>query len=170
MKRLRVAMTVVAILAVALALGLWARHWAVGTVRVSGSSMRNTLCGGDVALVTRFDYASGNAPGRGDVVECRFPGRGDTYIKRVVGLPGDEIRFFGGALTVNGQAAREDYVSSPTEDYAVTLGDDEYLVLGDNRMESYDSRMADMGPIGADAFVGRVRFILWPIRRFGPVH
>ena len=169
MKRLRGFMTVIAVLAVALALGLCARHWAVGTVRVSGASMRNTLQGGDVALVTRFDYAAGRAPQRGDVVECRFPGRGDTYIKRVVGLPGEAISFFGGALSVNGQILREDYVSSPTGDYAATLGQDEYLVLGDNRAESYDSRMDDMGPIGRDAFVGRVRFILWPINRFGPV-
>lgn len=169
MKRLRSAVKLVAILAAALALGLWARHWAIGTVRVSGASMWDTLCGGDVALVTRFDYAAGNTPNRGDVVECRFPGRGDTYIKRVVGLPGDTISFFGGALTINGRATREDYVSSLTEDYAVVLGEDEYLVLGDNRQESYDSRMADMGPIGADAFVGRVRFILWPIQRIGPV-
>ncbi len=170
MKRLRGAMTAAAIIAAALALGLWARHWALGTVRVSGASMQDTLRGGDVALVTRFDYASGRGPGRGDVVECRFPGRADTYVKRVVGLPGDEISFFGGALTVNGQTLREDYVSSPTEDYAVALGEDEYLVLGDNRMQSYDSRMPDMGPVGRGSFVGRVRFILWPIDRIGPVH
>ena len=169
MKRLRGALAVAAIFAVALALGLLARRWAVGTVRISGTSMRDTLRGGDVALVTRFDYAVGNTPRRGDVVECRFPGRGDTYVKRVIGLPGEEISFFGGALTVNGQVVREDYVSSPTGEYAVLLGEDEYLVLGDNRAESYDSRMADMGPIGAEAFVGRVRFILWPIGRIGPV-
>ena len=75
----------------------------------------------------------------------------------------------GGALTVNGQAVDEDYVSSPTGDYSVALGEGEYLVLGDNRQESYDSRMADMGPVGAEAFEGRVRFIIWPLNRVGPV-
>ena len=75
----------------------------------------------------------------------------------------------GGALTVNGQAVDEDYVSSPTGDYSVALGEGEYLVLGDNRQESYDSRMADMGPVGAEAFEGRVRFIIWPPNRVGPV-
>lgn len=168
MSRSRAAWKAVAWLAAALAVGLCLRHWAVGAVRVSGASMQNTLCGGDVALVTRFDYMSG-APARGDVVECRFPGRRDTYIKRVIGLPGEAIRFLGGALTVNGQAVDEDYVSSPTGDYSVALGEGEYLVLGDNRQESYDSRMADMGPVGAEAFEGRVRFIIWPPNRVGPV-
>ena len=169
MSRPRAAWKAVAWLAAALAVGLCLRHWAVGAVRVSGTSMQNTLCGGDVALVTRFDYLSGSAPERGDVVECRFPGRRDTNIKRVIGLPGDAIRFFGGALTVNGEAVPEAYVSSTTGDYSAQLGEGEYLVLGDNREESYDSRMADMGPVGADAFEGRVRFIIWPPNRIGPV-
>lgn len=168
MKR-RGALIAILVLAAALAIGLCARRWAVGTVRVSGASMRETLCTGDIALVTRFDYLSGATPRRGDVVECRFPGREDTYIKRVIGLPGETVSFFGGALTVNGQPVREDYVSSPTDDYTIQLGDGEYLVLGDNRAESYDSRMEDMGPIGAEAFVGRVRCVIWPLDRIGAV-
>ena len=153
----------------ALALGLGIRRLGVGTVRVAGTSMRGTLTDGDIALVTRFDYLNGRMPKRGDVVECRFPGRSDTYIKRVVGLPGEDVHFSGGQLTVNGVVIAEPYVSSPTEDYEVRLGEDEYLVLGDNRAESYDSRMADMGAIASDAFLGRVRWVLWPLDRIGPV-
>ena len=158
------------IIAAALALGLCVRRWSIGAVRVAGVSMQDTLRGGDVTLVTRFDYLSGRAPGRGDVVQCRFPGRGDTYVKRVVGLPGEAVRFSDGALTIDGEPVREAYVSSPTEDFDIRLGEDEYLVLGDNRAESYDSRMEDMGPVGSDAFLGRVRWILWPPARFGPVN
>ena len=169
MKRLRDALIALAVLAVAAALGLCARQLGVGTVRVAGASMRETLCGGDVALVTRFDYRGGKAPGRGDVVECRFPGRSDTYIKRVIGLPGDEIRFDDEGLTLNGQRVREPYTSSATDDYSARLGADEYVLLGDNRAQSYDSRMADMGPVGRDGFLGRVRWVLWPPARFGPV-
>jgi len=153
-------------LAAALALGL--RQWVCITVRVAGTSMQDTLQAGDVALVTRFDYRR-EGPRRGDVVQCVFPGRSDTYIKRVIGLPGEAIRFSGGTLTVDGQPVAEPYVSTPTEDYEVRLGDGEYLVLGDNRADSYDSRMADMGPIGADAFIGRVRCVIWPPGRIGPV-
>ena len=158
-----------AALTLAVALGLCARQWAFGTLRVAGTSMRNTLTGGDIALVTRFDYLNGGAPKRFEVVECRFPGRGDTYIKRVIGLPGEEIAFVGGALYIDGAAVAEPYVFSPTQDYSILLGEDEYLVLGDNRADSYDSRMADMGPVGPDAFLGRVRWIIWPLGRFGPV-
>ncbi len=168
MKRLRPALAVLIALAVALAAGMALRRWVAGTVRVAGTSMRATLQSGDVALVTRFDYASA-APKRGDVVECRFPGRADTYIKRVIGLPGERVEFAGGQLYVDGAAVAERWVSSPTADWKITLGPDEYLVLGDNRADSYDSRMADMGPVGAKAFLGRVRWILWPLNRFGPV-
>ena len=160
--RLAVALFLVA------ALVLCLRQWVFGTFRVAGTSMQDTLMTGDVALVTRFDYRM-RGPRRGDVVQCVFPGRGDTYIKRVIGLPGEAIRFSGGALTVDGQPVEEPYVSTPTEDYEIRLDDGEYLVLGDNRTDSYDGRLADMGPLKADAFLGRVRCILWPPGRIGPV-
>ena len=157
------------LVAAVVALGFGLRRWVACTVRVAGTSMQDTLRASDVALVTRFDYRRGRGPSRGDVVQCVFPGRSDTYIKRVVGLPGETIRFSGGALTVDGQPVEEPYVSTPTEDYELRLGQGEYLVLGDNRAESYDSRMAEMGPVGANAFLGRVRCILWPPERIGPV-
>jgi len=59
----------------------------------------------------------------------------------------------------------EDYVSSAAADYAVTLGPDEYLVLGDNRAESHDSRSADMGLLKKENFLGRVRVVLSPYRQ-----
>ena len=165
MKRLRRALAVVLALAVAAGAGLLLRRFAFGTLRVAGASMRDTLQGGDLALVTRF----GGEPRRGDVVECRFDGRGDTYVKRIVGLPGEAIAFVGGQLTVDGAPVAEPYVSSPTGDYAVALGADEYLALGDNRAQSYDSRMDDMGPVHAEDILGRVRWILLPLDRFGPI-
>ncbi len=157
-------------LLIVVALGLAARLWGVGLVRITGTSMNNTLKSGDIALVTRFDYRNGRHPAFGDVVECRFPGRGDTYVKRVVGLPGDDIAFSEGFLTRNGEGVTEPYVSSVTDDYAVSLAEDQYLLLGDNRKESYDSRMPDMGAVGAAAFSGRVRCIVWPPDRIGGVN
>ncbi len=168
MRCLRRVLALLAALAVVLAAGLALRRWVACAVRVAGTSMRATLQSGDVALVTRFDYVLA-APKRGDVVECRFPGRGDAYIKRVTGLPGERVEFAGGQLYIDGAAVAEQWVSSPTADYEITLGPDEYLVLGDNRADSYDGRMEDMGPVGAEAFLGRVRWILWPLNRFGPV-
>lgn len=169
MKRLYRALAVVLVVAVAAGAGLLLRRWAFGTVRVAGVSMRETLQNGDVVLVTRLDAAL-HPPCRGDVVECRFPGRADTYVKRVIGLPGERIAFMDGQLTVDGAPVDEPYASSATEDYAVTLGEDEYLALGDNRAESYDGRMDDMGPIHAADILGRARWILYPLGRFGPIH
>ena len=169
MKAAGVLLKLAVLVAAVLALGLCLRRWVVGTVRVAGASMRQTLMADDVALITRFDYRPDRKPRRGDVVQCTFPGRSDTYIKRVIGLPGEAIRFSEGVLTVDGVPVEEPYVSTLTGDYQIRLGEGEYLVLGDNRAESYDSRMEDMGPVGADAFLGRVRFILWPINRIGPV-
>ena len=126
--------------------------------------MVDTLRSGDVVLVTRFDYRIGT-PDRGDVVECSFPGRSGTYIKRVIGLPGDTVEIIDSRVYVNGAPLSEPYASGSSEDYAVRLGEDEYLVLGDNRSQSYDSRAADMGFIGRDNLLGRVRIALNPFRR-----
>ena len=167
MKKRRWGFAALAVL-LAVVAGLLIRRYALGTVRVAGASMRDTLHGGDLALVTRMDYAD-RGPERGDVVECRFPGREDAYVKRIVGLPGEAIAFSSGQLSVDGRPVEEPYLSTPTEDFAIRLGEDEYLALGDNRAESYDSRMEDMGPVGRADILGRVRWILWPLSRFGPI-
>ena len=132
-------------------------------VRIQGSSMEDTLCSGEIALVTSFDYRFGAKPARGDVVECRFPGRVDTYVKRVIGLPGETVELREGKTYIDGAAVSEPYVFSIAEDYSISLGENAYLVLGDNRCESYDSRAADMGPIGKEDSLGRVRLCVWPL-------
>lgn len=140
-------------------------RFVVHAVRISGTSMVDTLRDGDIVLVTRFDYRFGGAPQRGDIVECAFPGRSATYIKRVIGLPGEQVEILEGRTYIDGVPLSEPYVTAATEDYQVQLGEDEYLVMGDNRAESYDSRASDMGMLHSEDFLGRVRMILWPFRK-----
>lgn len=162
MKRL---LSIALALAIVCGLAIAVRTWLFTAVRIAGSSMENTLRSGDIALVTRL---YGDA-GHGDVVQCEFTGRSDSYVKRIVGLPGDTVEFSDGALILNGKPLSEPYVSSKTEDMSIELSADEYLALGDNRGQSYDSRAEDMGCIRRDQILGRVRWILWPLSRFGPV-
>ena len=163
MKRL---LTVFLVLLMAVALGFIVRTQLFSAVRIAGSSMEDTLLSGDIVLVTRFE----REPQRASVMQCTFDSRDSSYVKRVIGLPGDTVEFIDGALLVNGKPISEPYVSSETEDMSITLGQDEYFVLGDNRAESYDSRAEDMGCIRRDQFLGRARWILWPLDRFGPVN
>ena len=126
------------------------------TARITGSSMERTLNGGDVVLVYDLAYAFGNAPQRGDIVECTFPERSGRYVKRLIGLPGDRIEIRENCVYINGEYLSESYVSSVAEDYAIQLGTDDYFVLGDNRADSYDSRAADMGTLKQKDIHGRV--------------
>ena len=160
----------VACIALFMALGMAIRSFGFSLVRISGASMNDTLMTGDIVLVTRFDYLGERTPERMEVVQCRFDMRSDTYVKRVIGLPGERISYENSVLNVNGQPVSEPYVKDFTEDFYVELGEDEFFVMGDNRGESHDSRAADMGSIGSDAFLGQARWILWPVSRFGPVN
>ena len=162
MKRL---LSIALALLIAIGMGFAIRTWLFSAVHIAGTSMGSTLRSGDIALVTRFE----RNPSRGDVMECTFTGRSGSYVKRVIGLPGDTVEFIGGALVLNGRPLSEPYVTSETDDMRITLGPNEYFVLGDNRAESYDSRAEDMGCIRRDQFLGRARWILWPLNRFGPV-
>lgn len=165
MKRLFAGLTA---LALVVCLGLWAREHLISTVRIEGSSMEGALTSGDVALVLKRGPLYREIA-FGDVVECDFPGREGSYVKRVIGLPGDDIRFSNGALTRSGRPVSEPYVSSETGDFEISLGEDEVLLLGDNRAQSYDSRAEDMGCPSQEEILGRVCWILWPLSRFGPV-
>jgi len=137
------------------------RAFVFHTVRIEGTSMNNTLKSGDVVLMVSL---FGQEPDRGDIVECAFPGRDGTYVKRVIGLPGEFVEIASNDTIINGIILPERYVSSETADYAIQLGEDQYLLLGDNRAESYDSRADDIGPASLSAFKGKALFSLWPFK------
>jgi signal peptidase I len=108
------------------------------------------------------------APHRGDIVVCSFPDSEDSYIKRVIGLPGDSIKIEGGVMYING-TPNYDYFSGihdrDTEKF--TVPENSVAVMGDNRNDSTDSRYPEIGPIPFDKIQGKAAFILWP---FDKIH
>jgi signal peptidase I len=131
--------------------------------RVDGHSMDPTLRNGQYLMVNKLVYAF-SSPQRGDVVVFRSPqDHSRVLIKRVAGLPGEEIVIVGGQLYVNGVALDEPYVAGgqPSSSWGPrVLEGDEYLLLGDNRNNSNDSR--SFGPVRASEIIGKAWFSLWP--------
>lgn len=158
-----------------LVLAVMLRLWVVSFARIRGQSMMDTLHDRDWGLVWRLPYRF-RAPRRHEVVICHFPGRKfrrcrwmpQSFVKRVIGLPGDTLEFRDGALLVNGLPLEEKYLT-PSRCCALrdrapfTLGEDEYFVLGDNRDRSSDSRR--MGPIRRRDIRGRVVCVFWPLAK-----
>jgi len=110
---------------------------------------------------------------RGDTIVFYFPGDPrKSYIKRVIGLPGDVVRIDGGLVRVNGEALREDYVPPEYRDGLsmpeLKVGPDHYFVLGDHRSTSSDSR--SWGLVRRNQVYGKAVFVYWPLQKIGPVH
>jgi signal peptidase I len=130
-------------------------------VRVENVSMKPTLQPGEFLLVNRVAYKLGE-PSIGDIVVFHAPGDSDLdYIKRVIGLPGDQVRIENGMVYVNDQPLYEPYISDqPSYSGVWDVPVDEYFVLGDNRNNSSDSHLWGFVPM--DDIVGRALLIYWP--------
>jgi len=130
--------------------------------RVKGESMVPNFADGELLLTEKVSYYF-HGPQRGDVIVFRAPGlRNVDFIKRVIGLPGETVEVKEGSVFINGNQLRENYIKSQTEgNLNLVIGKDEYLVLGDNRGASSDSR--SFGPIKKDSIRGRAWLVYWPI-------
>ena len=135
-------------------------------IRVEGSSMEPTLHHGEFLIVSKLAYKLGH-PQIGDVVVFHFPGNPkEEFIKRVVGLPDDQVEITAGEVVVNGQILDEPYIAAPPlyeGDWSVPEGT--LFVLGDNRNNSDDSHR--WGPVAIDQVVGKAVFIYWPPVEWG---
>jgi signal peptidase I len=137
---------------------------------VGSESMVPTLMVWDRILINKlaYDFAE---PQRGDIVLFKNPeGGGEPLIKRVVGLPGDQIEVRAGKLYVNGRQQREPYVNEHLRNMQSPYGPIEvpkghYFMMGDNRGNSADSRV--FGPVLEENLIGEALFCFWPPGRVG---
>lgn len=147
--------------------------------QVNGLSMFPTFNNGDLVLTDKISYKLAE-PKRGDVIILHAPpdahcpeGTGCDFIKRLIGLPGETIEIKKEHFYIDGILLPEPYIPEEnrtvqgafTENGPVTLGNDEYFAVGDNRMHSSDSR--SWGPIHKKDIVGRAFIRYWPIKDIG---
>lgn len=140
-------------------------------VKVEGTSMQPELRDQDRLFVNKFAY-NFEKISRGDVVVFYYP-RDTTksYIKRVIALPGDNIRIDDGRVFVNSHRVNEPYVPRQFRDVRsmadMVVPENEYFVMGDHRSISSDSR--DFGPVDRKLIYGKAAFIYWPADNIGVV-
>ncbi len=142
---------------------------------VRGASMEPNFHEGDYLIVDEFSYRISD-PERGDVIVFKYPKNPtQRYIKRIVGMPGEEIEIKNQEVIIyqNGEQQFLDesyylpeFIITPG-DVKISLSEDEYFVLGDNRLASHDSR--SWGTVPEENIIGKVAFRAWPITTFAKI-
>jgi signal peptidase I len=163
------------------------KAWVVNPYRIPSSSMEPTLhCAqpgagcearfSDRVLANRFIYHF-REPHRGEIVvfktppeaeRCENGAGGETFVKRIIGLPGDFLEEKSGTMFVNGKKLDETYIQPQERDqrsFRSRVPPDDYFMMGDNRASSCDSR--DWGPVPRGNLIGPVFAVYWPPQRIG---
>lgn len=148
-------------------------HFVGQRTQVSGSSMEPKLSDEDNLIVDKITYQF-KEPERFDIIVFPFQYKEDTYyIKRIIGMPGETVYIDGeGQIYINDEVLDESYGKEVIQDAGrastpITLKDDEYFVMGDNRNNSTDSRDISVGNIKRDSIIGRAWLRIWPFGKFG---
>lgn len=144
------------------------RTFIVTPIRVNGDSMNPTLKDGEIMILNKIGYSI-NGVERFDIVVVDY--NGDKLIKRVIGLPGETLKYENNILYINGQEVEEPYLNESTEDFNITslgyskIPRDCYFVLGDNRDDSKDSRI--IGCVSEKQIKGKTSLVLLPFSDAG---
>lgn len=139
------------------------RTYIATPVRVDGNSMRKTLEDGDILLLYKMAKFE-----RNDIIVLDEKEDEEIIIKRIIALPGETIKIQNGKIYINDKEYNDEFAYGDTSDYEqVTLGENEYFILGDNRLISKDSRY--FGTITEDEIIGKVVFRFWPFSKIGTV-
>lgn len=151
----------------------WVPEHVIQRTVVNGESMENTLYTGESLLVEKVSYHF-HDPERYDIIVFYPKGKDEDeyYVKRIYGLPGETVQIIDNQIYINNEVIKDEYAKNEMDDPGiaqdpVTLGDDEYFVLGDNRKVSLDSRDSDLGPIHKKNIAGHVVLRIWPLNQFG---
>jgi len=150
-------------------------HYIGQRTEVIGQSMEYTLMDKDNLIVDKITYRF-NDPKRFDIVVFPYRYAKKTYyIKRVIGLPGETVQILeDGTILINGEPLMEFYGKETILDAGrareiITLSEDEYFVMGDNRNNSKDSRSEEVGNVKRSELIGKVWVRIYPFREFGKV-
>jgi signal peptidase I len=162
----------VQVVSISLAIIIPVRYFLIQPFYVKGASMEPSFYDHEYLIIDEISYRFGH-PERGDIIVFRYPNDPKQYfIKRVIGLPGETVEVAGGVIKIyndqapNGMVLDETYLDQEytATTRTVTLKVDEYFLLGDNRMQSLDSRY--FGPVKREFVVGKVWLRGWPLDRW----
>lgn len=159
MKKLKELMPYIIIVVVVLLL----RSFIVTPGLVNGSSMEPTLHNNELVLINKIGLNKGID--RYDIVVVKY--ENSTIIKRVIGLPYETVEYINDTLYIDGEIVNTKVDFEYTKDFKLTAGKNEYIVLGDNRNISKDSRI--IGPVKEEDIIGKVDLVLFPFSKFGKV-
>lgn len=159
MKKLKELMPYIIIVVVVLLV----RSFIVTPGLVNGSSMEPTLHNNELVLINKIGLNKGID--RYDIVVVKY--ENSTIIKRVIGLPYETVEYINDTLYINGEIVNTKVDFEYTKDFKLTAGKNEYIVLGDNRNISKDSRI--IGPVKERDIIGKVDLVLFPFSKFGKV-
>lgn len=163
-------------LLIAFGLAILLKNYVIINATVPTGSMEHTIEPGDDLFGMRLTYKF-SEPSRGDIIIFRFPDdETQKYVKRVIGLPGDTVEIKDAKIYINGaeQPLKEDYLketwTEATGPFTFEVPEDSYLVLGDNRNDSYDARYWDHTYVTKDEIIGKAYFIYYPFKRLGSLY
>lgn len=157
----------------ALVVALLLKNYVIINADIPTGSMENTIMPGNRLIGSRLSYLR-DGPERGDIVIFRYPdNEEELYVKRVIGLPGETVDVRDGHIYIGGSEVplTEDYLKEEwtvaTGDYHFQVPEDSYLMLGDNRNDSWDARYWNNTYVQREKILGKAVVIYWPLQNVG---
>ena len=147
------------------------QNYVIVNARIPSGSMETTIMTGDRVFGNRLAYRK-EKPKRGDIVIFKYPDdESQLFVKRVIGMPGERVVIKDAKVYINGVLLAESYLKNSwvidADDYVFEVPDHCYLVLGDNRNNSKDSRYWTNTYVKEDQLLGEAVFCYWPFKNFG---